>query len=41
VAPNDGNGKLVIDVGGTIISNIHMDGVIPEPTLHVDGEKRI
>jgi 2,5-dihydroxypyridine 5,6-dioxygenase len=30
-----------IDVGGTIMSNIHMDGVILEPTLYVDGEKRI
>src|SRR5262249_14449256 len=25
-----------IDVGGTIISKIHMDGVILEPTLYVD-----
>jgi 2,5-dihydroxypyridine 5,6-dioxygenase len=23
------------------MSNIHMDGVILEPTLYVDGEKRI
>jgi hypothetical protein len=30
-----------IDVGGTILSNIHMDGVILEPTLYVDGEMRI
>jgi leucyl aminopeptidase (aminopeptidase T) len=30
-----------IDVGGTILTNIHMDGVILEPTLYVDGEKRI
>jgi 2,5-dihydroxypyridine 5,6-dioxygenase len=30
-----------IDVGGTIRSNIHMDGVILAPTLWVDGEKRI
>ena len=30
-----------IDVGGTIHSNIHMDGVILEPTLYVDGEMRI
>ncbi len=30
-----------IDVGGTIHSKIHMDGVILEPTLYVDGEKRI
>ncbi|MCF8475455.1 MAG: hypothetical protein K9G60_00355 [Pseudolabrys sp.] len=30
-----------IDVGGTILSNIHMDGVILEPTLYVDGDKRI
>jgi leucyl aminopeptidase (aminopeptidase T) len=30
-----------VDVGGTIMSNIHMDGVILEPTLYVDGEKRI
>ena len=26
-----------VDVGGTIMSNIHMDGVILEPTLYVDG----
>jgi len=30
-----------IDVGGTVMSKIHMDGVILEPTLYVDGEKRI
>jgi hypothetical protein len=30
-----------VDVGGTIKSNIHMDGVILEPTLYVDGEMRI
>lgn len=30
-----------IDVGGTIKSNIHMDGVILEPTLYVDGDMRI
>lgn len=30
-----------VDVGGTIHSNIHMDGVILEPTLYVDGAKRI
>jgi hypothetical protein len=30
-----------IDVGGSIKSNIHMDGVILEPTLYVDGVKRI
>jgi len=30
-----------VDVGGTIHSNIHMDGVILEPTLYVDGKKRI
>ncbi|HEY7383388.1 MAG TPA: hypothetical protein VH743_06935 [Beijerinckiaceae bacterium] len=30
-----------IDVGGTIHSKIHMDGVILEPTLYVDGDKRI
>ncbi|PCJ87516.1 MAG: hypothetical protein COA52_14030 [Hyphomicrobiales bacterium] len=30
-----------IDVGGSIRSNIHMDGVILHPTLYVDGEKRI
>lgn len=29
------------DVGGTVHSNLHMDGVILEPTLYVDGEKRI
>ncbi|MDB5510690.1 MAG: hypothetical protein JWR08_173 [Enterovirga sp.] len=30
-----------IDVGGTIRSKIHLDGVILEPTLYVDGVKRI
>ena len=30
-----------VDVGGSIRSNIHMDGVILHPTLYVDGEKRI
>ena len=30
-----------IDVGGTIHSKIHMDGVLLEPTLYVDGDKRI
>ncbi len=30
-----------IDVGGSVLSNIHMDGVILEPTLYVDGDKRI
>jgi hypothetical protein len=30
-----------IDVGGTIHSRIHMDGVILEPTLYVDGDKRM
>jgi hypothetical protein len=30
-----------VDVGGTIHSNIHMDGVVLEPTLYVDGDKRI
>lgn len=30
-----------VDVGGTITSNIHMDGVILEPTLYVDGDMRI
>lgn len=30
-----------IDVGGRILSNIHMDGVILHPTLYVDGVKRI
>lgn len=30
-----------VDVGGEILSNIHMDGVILEPTLYVDGNKRI
>ncbi len=30
-----------IDVGGTVRSRIHMDGVILEPTLFVDGELRM
>jgi leucyl aminopeptidase (aminopeptidase T) len=30
-----------IDVGGTLRSNIHLDGVIREPTLYVDGERKI
>jgi hypothetical protein len=30
-----------VDVGGTIKSNIHMDGVILQPTLYVDGDLRI
>ncbi len=30
-----------IDVGGTIQSNIHMDGVVLEPTVAVDGQVRI
>jgi 2,5-dihydroxypyridine 5,6-dioxygenase len=30
-----------IDVGGTIKSKIHMDGVILEPTLYVDGVMKI
>lgn len=30
-----------IDVGGTVQSNIHMDGVVLEPTLEVDGVARI
>lgn len=30
-----------IDVGGSIRSKIHMDGVILEPTLFVDGVKKI
>ncbi|HLH68310.1 MAG TPA: hypothetical protein VKY90_04605 [Candidatus Dormibacteraeota bacterium] len=30
-----------IDVGGTIRSSIHMDGVVLQPTLYVDGELRI
>ncbi|MDG4798368.1 hypothetical protein [Micromonospora sp. WMMD1082] len=29
------------DVGGTVHSNLHMDGVVLQPTLYVDGEKRI
>jgi 2,5-dihydroxypyridine 5,6-dioxygenase len=30
-----------VDVGGTVHSAIHMDGVILEPTLYVDGDLRI
>jgi len=30
-----------IDVGGSVKSKIHMDGVILEPTLYVDGVRRI
>lgn len=30
-----------VDVGGSILSNIHLDGVILEPTLYVDGDKRM
>ncbi|OJU80823.1 MAG: hypothetical protein BGO11_19695 [Solirubrobacterales bacterium 70-9] len=30
-----------VDVGGSIDSRIHMDGVILEPTLYIDGEARI
>jgi hypothetical protein len=30
-----------IDVGGSVKSKIHMDGVILEPTLYVDSEMRI
>jgi hypothetical protein len=30
-----------IDVGGTVHSKIHMDGVLLQPTLYVDGEMRI
>jgi leucyl aminopeptidase (aminopeptidase T) len=30
-----------IDVGGTIHSNIHLDGILLEPTVYVDGDKRI
>lgn len=29
------------DVGGTVDSNLHMDAVVLEPTLYVDGTKRI
>jgi leucyl aminopeptidase (aminopeptidase T) len=29
------------DVGGSISSNLHMDGVVLQPTLYVDGVKRI
>lgn len=30
-----------VDVGGEIMSNIHMDGVILQPSLYVDGDLRI
>lgn len=30
-----------VDVGGIVESNIHMDGVLLEPTVYVDGEMRI
>jgi 2,5-dihydroxypyridine 5,6-dioxygenase len=30
-----------IDVGGSIRSKVHLDGVILEPTLYVDGVKKI
>jgi len=30
-----------VDVGGSIKSCIHMDGVILRPTLYVDGVKKI
>jgi 2,5-dihydroxypyridine 5,6-dioxygenase len=30
-----------VDVGGTVQSKIHMDGVILEPTLYVDGVRKI
>ncbi|HEX4214937.1 MAG TPA: hypothetical protein VIA06_16580 [Candidatus Dormibacteraeota bacterium] len=30
-----------VDVGGSVVSNIHMDGVVLEPTLYVDGDMRI
>ena len=30
-----------IDVGGSIRSKIHMDGVVLAPTLYVDGDKRM
>lgn len=29
------------DVGGAVTSNLHMDGVVLEPTLYVDGVKKI
>ncbi len=29
------------DVGGTVSSNLHMDGVILEPALYVDGVKKL
>lgn len=29
------------DVGGTVTSNLHMDGVVLQPTLYVDGVKKI
>lgn len=30
-----------VDVGGTVRSKIHMDGVVLEPTLYVDDEERM
>jgi len=30
-----------IDVGGKVLSNVHMDGVILEPTVYVDGMEKI
>jgi leucyl aminopeptidase (aminopeptidase T) len=30
-----------VDVGGSVLSNIHMDGVLLEPTLYVDGNMRM
>lgn len=30
-----------VDVGGSVMSKVHMDGVVLEPTLYVDGVKRI
>jgi leucyl aminopeptidase (aminopeptidase T) len=30
-----------VDVGGSIVSSIHLDGVVLAPTLYVDGELRI
>jgi leucyl aminopeptidase (aminopeptidase T) len=29
------------DVGGTIESNLHMDGVVLQPSVYVDGELRM
>ena len=33
--------RINLDVGGSVKSKIHMDGVILHPTLYVDGVKRI